>query len=175
MMKHMCESCLQTTLLLNGDTFKVDDVAFCWDQYVFFKLVACSHAWEKSRDACFSLSLKSCSPTLLWTELEIPIFKYSHAVLCSRYSQYYSVGCQVCWVHVQLSHKKNSTYATFLVFLTTAMAEAPNTDLWIGATNANGNQFYWTDGRPMNYRNWGNLVSVHYVFCITSIHHVLHF
>lgn len=69
---------------------------------------------------------------------------------------------------------KNSTYATFLVFLITAMAEAPNTDLWIGATNVNRYQFYWTDGRPMNYRNWGTPVSGHYVFCIPSIHYVLH-
>lgn len=70
---------------------------------------------------------------------------------------------------------KNSTYATFLVFLTTAMAEAPNTDLWIGATSVYWHQFHWTDGRPMNYRNWGTRVSRHCVFCILIIHHVLHF
>ncbi|XP_070774848.1 macrophage mannose receptor 1-like [Enoplosus armatus] len=42
------------------------------------------------------------------------------------------------------------------VFLTTTMAEAPTTDLWIGLHNVNGNQFYWTDGRPMRYSNWGS-------------------
>ncbi|XP_044077016.1 macrophage mannose receptor 1-like [Siniperca chuatsi] len=42
------------------------------------------------------------------------------------------------------------------VFLTTKMAEAPTTDLWIGLHNSEGNQFYWTDGRPMRYNNWGS-------------------
>ncbi|XP_041804377.1 macrophage mannose receptor 1-like [Chelmon rostratus] len=41
------------------------------------------------------------------------------------------------------------------VFLTTILAEAPTTDLWIGLHNINGNPFYWTDGRPMRYSNWG--------------------
>lgn len=35
MMKQMCKSRLQTTLLLNRDTFKVGDITVCWDQYVF--------------------------------------------------------------------------------------------------------------------------------------------
>ncbi|KAF1383676.1 hypothetical protein PFLUV_G00134320 [Perca fluviatilis] len=42
------------------------------------------------------------------------------------------------------------------VFLTTKLAEAPTTDLWIGLSNARGYQFLWTDGRPMRYTNWGN-------------------
>ncbi|XP_070829826.1 macrophage mannose receptor 1-like [Chaetodon trifascialis] len=42
------------------------------------------------------------------------------------------------------------------VFLTTTLAEAPTTDLWIGLHNVNGNPFYWTDGKPMRYSNWGS-------------------
>lgn len=134
-------------------------------------------------------SLKSCSPTLLWTKLEITISHNSGEVLICVVSHFQvhprSASQQIqpvlfCWMPSVLSActaitDKNSTYATFLVFLTTAMAEAPNTDLWIGATSVNRNQFYWTDGRPMTYRNWGTPVRGHYVFCIISIHHVLHF
>uniref|UniRef100_UPI0037E78EBA macrophage mannose receptor 1-like n=1 Tax=Semicossyphus pulcher TaxID=241346 RepID=UPI0037E78EBA len=41
------------------------------------------------------------------------------------------------------------------VFLITTMAEATTTDLWIGFHNINGFKFYWTDGRPRPYQNWG--------------------
>lgn len=137
----------------------------------------------------FFFSLKSCNPTLLWTKPEILISHDSGEVLICVISHFQvyprSASQQIqpvlfCWMPSVLSVRtvitdKNSTYATFLVFLTTAMAEAPNTDLWIGATSVHGNQFYWTDGRPMTYRNWVTRVSGHYVFCILSIHHVLHF
>lgn len=56
--------------------------------------------------------------------------------------------------------------ATFSVFLTTTMAKATTTDLWIGLNSVAGSRFYWTDGRPMRYNNWGSAVSGHYVFCI---------
>ncbi|XP_071402106.1 macrophage mannose receptor 1-like [Centroberyx affinis] len=39
------------------------------------------------------------------------------------------------------------------VFLTSQMAEA-STDLWIGMRSVNGQEFYWTDGRPRKYTNW---------------------
>nr|XP_020447208.1 macrophage mannose receptor 1-like [Monopterus albus] len=42
------------------------------------------------------------------------------------------------------------------VFLSTQMAEAPTIDLWIGLHNTHGGSFYWTDGRPMRYTNWGS-------------------
>ncbi|XP_034742576.1 macrophage mannose receptor 1-like [Etheostoma cragini] len=42
------------------------------------------------------------------------------------------------------------------VFLTTKLAEAPTTDLWIGLFNVHGNPFLWADGRPRRYNNWGN-------------------
>ncbi|XP_042284935.1 macrophage mannose receptor 1-like [Thunnus maccoyii] len=47
------------------------------------------------------------------------------------------------------------------VFLTTQMAEAPTTDLWIGLHNKEGSQYHWTDGRPMRYTNWGSSISRH--------------
>nr|XP_046265193.1 macrophage mannose receptor 1-like isoform X2 [Scatophagus argus] len=47
------------------------------------------------------------------------------------------------------------------VFLTTMMAEAPATDLWIGLHNTEGNPFYWTDGQPMQYTNWGSTPNRH--------------
>ncbi|KAM8728032.1 macrophage mannose receptor 1-like isoform 2-T2 [Acanthopagrus schlegelii] len=40
-------------------------------------------------------------------------------------------------------------------FLTVAMAKAPTTDLWIGMNSRNDRQFYWTDGKPTQYNNWG--------------------
>ncbi|XP_070700688.1 macrophage mannose receptor 1-like [Pempheris klunzingeri] len=41
------------------------------------------------------------------------------------------------------------------VFLAAKMVEAPTTNLWIGLHNVKGGPFYWTDGRPMRYANWG--------------------
>ncbi|XP_067385114.1 macrophage mannose receptor 1-like [Channa argus] len=41
------------------------------------------------------------------------------------------------------------------VFLSIEMAKAPTKDLWIGLHNSRGFQFYWTDGRPMRFHNWG--------------------
>ncbi|KAF3698792.1 Macrophage mannose receptor 1 [Channa argus] len=42
-----------------------------------------------------------------------------------------------------------------MVFLSIEMAKAPTKDLWIGLHNSRGFQFYWTDGRPMRFHNWG--------------------
>ncbi|XP_068427308.1 macrophage mannose receptor 1-like [Clinocottus analis] len=42
------------------------------------------------------------------------------------------------------------------VLLTVELAEAPDTQLWIGLFNVRGSSFLWTDGRPMRYNNWGN-------------------
>ncbi|KAK7944579.1 hypothetical protein WMY93_000307 [Mugilogobius chulae] len=40
-------------------------------------------------------------------------------------------------------------------FLTTRMAEATSTDLWIGLNSINQDEFYWTDGKSRRYTNWG--------------------
>ncbi|KAI4809335.1 hypothetical protein KUCAC02_018227, partial [Chaenocephalus aceratus] len=40
------------------------------------------------------------------------------------------------------------------VFLTTQLAEAPTTDLWIGLHLTRVSSFLWIDGRPMRYTNW---------------------
>ncbi|XP_028988342.1 macrophage mannose receptor 1 [Betta splendens] len=40
-------------------------------------------------------------------------------------------------------------------FLTTKMAEAATTDLWIGLNSLNQDSFYWTDGKRRSYTNWG--------------------
>ncbi|XP_041658949.1 macrophage mannose receptor 1-like [Cheilinus undulatus] len=40
------------------------------------------------------------------------------------------------------------------MFLTAHIAEAPNTDLWIGMHNKYGQPWYWTDGRPSRYDQW---------------------
>ncbi|KAM9349892.1 macrophage mannose receptor 1-like [Symphorus nematophorus] len=40
------------------------------------------------------------------------------------------------------------------VFLTTTMADAPPTDLWIGLVSVNGNPYYWTDGQRLTFSNW---------------------
>ncbi|XP_063741471.1 macrophage mannose receptor 1-like isoform X2 [Eleginops maclovinus] len=53
------------------------------------------------------------------------------------------------------------------VFLTTEMAEAPTKDLWIGLLRINKLSFYWTDGRPMRYTNWG----MENYRIMSSIHH----
>ncbi|XP_023259418.1 macrophage mannose receptor 1-like [Seriola lalandi dorsalis] len=40
-------------------------------------------------------------------------------------------------------------------FLITKMAEVANTDLWIGLNGIKHDGFYWTDGKPRRYTNWG--------------------
>uniref|UniRef100_A0A4W6EZB1 Mannose receptor, C type 1b n=1 Tax=Lates calcarifer TaxID=8187 RepID=A0A4W6EZB1_LATCA len=40
-------------------------------------------------------------------------------------------------------------------FLITKMAEIRNTDLWIGLSSLNQNEYYWTDGKARKYTNWG--------------------
>uniref|UniRef100_A0A674P6A3 Mannose receptor, C type 1b n=1 Tax=Takifugu rubripes TaxID=31033 RepID=A0A674P6A3_TAKRU len=40
-------------------------------------------------------------------------------------------------------------------FLTTKMAELSATNLWIGLNSLNQDGFYWTDGKPRQYTNWG--------------------
>ncbi|KAJ0011983.1 hypothetical protein NQD34_012958 [Periophthalmus magnuspinnatus] len=40
------------------------------------------------------------------------------------------------------------------VFLTTRMAEATSTDLWIGLNSVKQDEYYWTDGKPRKYTNW---------------------
>ncbi|KAK2822605.1 hypothetical protein Q5P01_022670 [Channa striata] len=42
------------------------------------------------------------------------------------------------------------------VFLSAEMAKEPTKDLWIGLHNFRGHQFYWTDGRPKRFDNWGS-------------------
>ncbi|XP_047445392.1 macrophage mannose receptor 1-like [Mugil cephalus] len=41
------------------------------------------------------------------------------------------------------------------VFLTNKMVEAPTTNLWIGLHNTHDSSYYWTDGQPRRYNNWG--------------------
>ncbi|XP_039999154.1 macrophage mannose receptor 1-like [Xiphias gladius] len=40
-------------------------------------------------------------------------------------------------------------------FLITKMAEVANEDLWIGLHSINTDGFYWIDGKPRRYTNWG--------------------
>ncbi|XP_076601688.1 macrophage mannose receptor 1b [Chaetodon auriga] len=40
-------------------------------------------------------------------------------------------------------------------FLITRMAAAPSSDLWIGLNCLKQDGFYWTDGKPRRYTNWG--------------------
>ncbi|XP_040911919.1 macrophage mannose receptor 1-like [Toxotes jaculatrix] len=40
-------------------------------------------------------------------------------------------------------------------FLTTKMVDVATTDLWIGLNGINKDGFYWTDGKPRRYTNWG--------------------
>ncbi|XP_053185960.1 macrophage mannose receptor 1-like [Scomber japonicus] len=40
-------------------------------------------------------------------------------------------------------------------FLITKMAEVGGKDLWIGLSSLNNDGFFWTDGRPRRYTNWG--------------------
>ncbi|KAJ3595076.1 hypothetical protein NHX12_004381 [Muraenolepis orangiensis] len=40
-------------------------------------------------------------------------------------------------------------------FLVTRMAEAATSDLWIGLNSLDKSEFFWTDGRPRHYTNWG--------------------
>uniref|UniRef100_A0A674MUZ2 Mannose receptor, C type 1b n=1 Tax=Takifugu rubripes TaxID=31033 RepID=A0A674MUZ2_TAKRU len=50
-------------------------------------------------------------------------------------------------------------------FLTTKMAELSATNLWIGLNSLNQDGFYWTDGKPRQYTNWGySSVSFFFVF-----------
>ncbi|CAL8279713.1 unnamed protein product [Lota lota] len=44
-------------------------------------------------------------------------------------------------------------------FLLTRMAEAAPGDLWIGLNSLDKGEFFWTDGRPRRYTNWGFNVS----------------
>ncbi|KAM3850436.1 macrophage mannose receptor 1-like [Diretmus argenteus] len=53
------------------------------------------------------------------------------------------------------------------VFLTTQMAEAADTDLWIGLNNLREDGFYWTDGRPTTYYNWG--FSMHFPYTYENV------
>ncbi|KAG7268268.1 hypothetical protein CRUP_036252 [Coryphaenoides rupestris] len=41
------------------------------------------------------------------------------------------------------------------VFLMIRMAEVSSTDLWIGLNSLDKGAFFWTDGRPRRYTNWG--------------------
>ncbi|KAM6989317.1 LOW QUALITY PROTEIN: macrophage mannose receptor 1-like [Tautogolabrus adspersus] len=58
------------------------------------------------------------------------------------------------------------------VFLTTLMAEAQTTDLWIGLHGEHGYQFYWTDGRPKRYDNWNFMLRVSLSVRLFSDHSV---
>uniref|UniRef100_A0A3Q3K3C2 Mannose receptor, C type 1b n=1 Tax=Monopterus albus TaxID=43700 RepID=A0A3Q3K3C2_MONAL len=76
-------------------------------------------------------------------------------------------GCPQSWKKFNSKVRDYSTicyiygilYISVFVFLSTQMAEAPTIDLWIGLHNTHGGSFYWTDGRPMRYTNWGSEVS----------------
>lgn len=41
------------------------------------------------------------------------------------------------------------------VFLTTNMVVATTSDLWIGLNSIRRDEYYWTDGKPRKYTNWG--------------------
>uniref|UniRef100_A0A3Q3KWV0 Mannose receptor, C type 1b n=1 Tax=Mastacembelus armatus TaxID=205130 RepID=A0A3Q3KWV0_9TELE len=41
-------------------------------------------------------------------------------------------------------------------FLITKMAEVATTDLWIGLNSIKQDGYFWTDGKPRRYTNWGN-------------------
>uniref|UniRef100_A0A8C5CCB1 Mannose receptor, C type 1b n=1 Tax=Gadus morhua TaxID=8049 RepID=A0A8C5CCB1_GADMO len=45
-------------------------------------------------------------------------------------------------------------------FLLTRMSETGSGDLWIGLNSLEKGEFFWTDGRPRRYTNWGFNVSV---------------
>uniref|UniRef100_A0A665X444 Macrophage mannose receptor 1-like n=1 Tax=Echeneis naucrates TaxID=173247 RepID=A0A665X444_ECHNA len=47
-------------------------------------------------------------------------------------------------------------------FLTTKMAEVGSTDLWIGLNGIKQDGFYWTDGKPRRYTNWGYSVTLRF-------------
>uniref|UniRef100_UPI003AAC2783 macrophage mannose receptor 1-like n=1 Tax=Centroberyx gerrardi TaxID=166262 RepID=UPI003AAC2783 len=47
-------------------------------------------------------------------------------------------------------------------FLITKMADEPTTDLWIGMNVLESDEFYWTDGRPRRYINWGYAMRHHH-------------
>uniref|UniRef100_A0A3Q3MGQ0 Mannose receptor, C type 1b n=1 Tax=Labrus bergylta TaxID=56723 RepID=A0A3Q3MGQ0_9LABR len=77
-------------------------------------------------------------------------------------------GCPLNWKKMDSKYLRNvKTFTNYLgckptkcitisVFLTTLMAEAPTTDLWIGLHNKNSYLFYWTDGLSRQYFNWNN-------------------
>uniref|UniRef100_A0A673AFI2 Macrophage mannose receptor 1-like n=1 Tax=Sphaeramia orbicularis TaxID=375764 RepID=A0A673AFI2_9TELE len=46
-------------------------------------------------------------------------------------------------------------------FLITRMAEMANSDLWIGLHSIRKDEFFWTDGKPRKYTNWGYAVRTH--------------
>uniref|UniRef100_A0A3B4UJN7 Mannose receptor, C type 1b n=1 Tax=Seriola dumerili TaxID=41447 RepID=A0A3B4UJN7_SERDU len=46
-------------------------------------------------------------------------------------------------------------FLNIFTFLITKMAEVANTDLWIGLNGIKHDGFYWTDGKPRRYTNWG--------------------
>ena len=48
----------------------------------------------------------------------------------------------------------------FSAFLLTRMSETGSGDLWIGLNSLEKGEFFWTDGRPRRYTNWGFNVSV---------------
>uniref|UniRef100_A0AAQ6IFY1 Mannose receptor, C type 1b n=1 Tax=Anabas testudineus TaxID=64144 RepID=A0AAQ6IFY1_ANATE len=49
-------------------------------------------------------------------------------------------------------------------FLITQMAEEAAMDLWIGLNARQQDGFYWTDGKPRSYTNWGYSVSTQSIF-----------
>lgn len=44
------------------------------------------------------------------------------------------------------------------------MAEEAAMDLWIGLNARQQDGFYWTDGKPRSYTNWGYSVSTQSIF-----------
>lgn len=45
-------------------------------------------------------------------------------------------------------------------FLTTKLAQLGATDLWIGLKSSNHEGFFWSDGKPRLYTNWGKTASI---------------
>uniref|UniRef100_A0A7N6ADX3 Mannose receptor, C type 1b n=1 Tax=Anabas testudineus TaxID=64144 RepID=A0A7N6ADX3_ANATE len=78
-------------------------------------------------------------------------------------------SCPLTWKKFN-SKKQKMTLETRKLFLSMEMAKAPTTDLWIGLHNIRGYQFYWTDGRPNRYNNWGSDVSGYIVVSLNQSH-----